>query len=144
MESPTAKLALERLLVPSIPLKLNRGSETGRPDDLFLIPGGRPLFIEFKDPGGQIEPKQLYWKEVLEELGYAVEVHNSSQEALCSIAYATCVARRATLGAPTLHAEGREVAIRTWLRRPVPGSRFAKDEHYARSLQFLKEAGRGE
>jgi hypothetical protein len=30
------KRALEDLLVPSIPIKLVRGSETGRPDDLFL------------------------------------------------------------------------------------------------------------
>ncbi len=135
IELPTVKRALHELLIPSIPLKLVRGSDTGRPDDLFLIPHGRPLFIEFKWGDEEPEPKQLYWQdEVLGKLGYDVQVHNNVEQALEAIAVEVVAA--------ALHAEGGQVLARARRRDFNARSRPAEDLHYARSFQFLEEAGR--
>lgn len=85
IEKPVQRRALVELLVPCIPLKLIEGSETGWPDTLFLIPGGRPLFIEFKWPGERPEPKQVYMITLLHNLGYDVQVHDNVEEALDAI-----------------------------------------------------------
>lgn len=135
IELPTATRALKELLVPSIPLKLVRGSETGRPDDLFLIPGGRPLFIEFKWEAMQLEPKQEYWHKILEDLGYDVQVHNNVEQALAAIAVEVVAA--------ALHAARGEVSARAWSRNPYARSRFAENLHYTRSIQFLEKAAGG-
>lgn len=133
VENPTVKRALNELLVPSIPLKLARGSETGRPDDLFLIPGGKPFFIEFKWGAFEPEPKQEYWHGVLESLGYDVEVHNSVEEALTAIALKVVAA--------TLYEEGGEIFARARRGDPHARSRLAENLHYTRSIQFLEKAG---
>lgn len=133
VENPTVDRALKELLVPSIPLKLVRGSETGRPDDLFLIPGGRPLLIEFKWGEMKPEPKQVYWHGVLESLGYDVEVHNNVEEALQSIALKVVAA--------TLHEEGGEIFARARRGDPNARSRLAENLHYTRSIQLLEKAG---
>lgn len=46
--------------------------DAGWPDVLFLVPGGRPLFMEFKRPGKDLEPLQAERKSDLEKLGYDV------------------------------------------------------------------------
>jgi hypothetical protein len=135
IENPVVKRALEDLGVPSIPIKLVRGSETGRPDDLFLIPHGRPLFIEFKWEAWELEPKQEYWHRVLEDLGYEVQVHNNVVEALTAIAVEVVAA--------TLHEARGKISIRAWRSNPYARSGVAQDLHYTRSIQFLEEAGRG-
>jgi hypothetical protein len=135
IELPTATRALKELLVPSIPLKLTRGSETGRPDDLFLIPHGRPLFIEFKWEAMELEPKQEYWRKILEDLGYDVQTHNNVERALAAIAVEVVAA--------ALHAAGSQVSLGAWGRNPYARSRLTENLHYARSIQFLEEAGRG-
>src|SRR5690606_14277269 len=56
VERPAARRALQELGVFSI--KIAAAQETGYPDRLFLIPGGRPLFIEFKRPGERPTPRQ--------------------------------------------------------------------------------------
>src|SRR6478609_7937134 len=101
VENPVVTKALKKLLVPSLPLKLLRGSDTGRPDDLFLIPHGRPLFIEFKWEDEKPEPKQIYWHGILESLGYDVQVHNDVQQALEAIALKVVAA--------TLYEKGSEI-----------------------------------
>lgn len=121
--------------MPSIPLKLVRGSETGRPDDLFLIPRGQPLFIEFKWEAMPLEPKQEYWRRILEDLGYNVQTHNDVDQALTAIAVEVV--------ASTLYAARGEVSARAWSRNPYAGSRLTEDLHYTRSIQFLEKAGRG-
>jgi hypothetical protein len=136
VEVPVVKRALNELLVPSIPIKLVAGSETGRPDDLFLIPKGRPLFIEFKWEALQPEPKQEYWHRILQDLGYDVQTHNAVDEALTAIAVEVV--------ASALYAARGEVPARAWGRNPYARSRFAENLHYSRSIQFLEEAGRGE
>jgi hypothetical protein len=136
IEDPTVKRALHELLVPSIPLKLAAGSETGRPDQVFLIPHGKPLFIEFKWGELLPDPKQEYWHDVLRKLGYEVQVHNSVELALTAIALKVVAA--------AIHAEGAKVSPRTQRGRAFLRPRTAKDLHYVRSLQFLKERGYSE
>jgi hypothetical protein len=135
VESPVVKRALEELLVPSIPLKLVAGSDTGRPDQLFLIPHGRPLFIEFKWEAWTPEPKQLYWHEIFRGLDYDVQVHNNVEEALTAIAVEVVAA--------TLYATGCKIPLRAWRSNFDAGPRFEENLHYTRSFQFLKEAGCG-
>lgn len=135
IELPTVNRALHELLIPSIPLKLVRGSETGRPDDLFLIPYGRGLFIEFKWGEEEPSPKQIYWRdEILGKLGYDVQIHNNVQLALEAIAVEVVAA--------SLHAEGGEILARARRGDFDARSRFAEDLHYARSFQFLEKAAR--
>jgi len=134
VEMPTVTRALHELCIPSIPLKLIRGSDTGRPDDLFLIPYGRPLLIEFKWGDYTPEPKQEYWHKIFKDLGYDVQVHNDVDEALAAIAVEVVAA--------TLYEKGRKVSLGAWCRDPDVRSRIAQDIHYTRSLQFLEETGR--
>lgn len=57
------------------------GITTGWPDVLFLIPGGRPLFIEFKAPE-EVPTKKQYKKiNDLREAGYAVGWSDDIEEA---------------------------------------------------------------
>lgn len=133
IENPVVKQALEKLGVPSIPLKLVAGSDTGRPDDLFLIPHGRPFFIEFKWEAWEPEPKQLYWHRILEDLGYVVEVHNNVTEALAAIAVKVVAA--------AIYATSGEISFGAWSRNPHARSRATQDKHYTRSIQFLEETG---
>lgn len=136
IRNPVMKRALAELLIPSTTMKMGPGSETGMPDTIFWIPHGRPLFIEFKWEAWEPEPKQLYWHNILRELGYEVQVHNSVQEALTAIAVEVVAA--------TLHAEGCKVPARAWRSNFDAGPRFAENLHYTRSFQFLKEAGGSE
>jgi len=55
-------------------VKLDPTFAKGIPDRMVLLPCGKPLFIEFKTPTGRLSPHQVYWKEVLEGLGYYHEV----------------------------------------------------------------------
>jgi hypothetical protein len=67
-------------------LKMNTLSRRGYPDRLFLIPGGRPLFVEFKRPGiGRLTALQE--KEIcfLKKLGYSVSVYDSAKSAIREI-----------------------------------------------------------
>ena len=45
---------------------------TGYPDFLFLWEGHHPLFIEFKRPGGMVEPHQIERMERLKAKGFIV------------------------------------------------------------------------
>ena len=66
-------------------LKITQPGSTGWPDRLFLIPGGRPLFIEFKKPGEEPEKIQLHRHEELRALGYDIEVHDTREGAINAI-----------------------------------------------------------
>lgn len=133
VETPTMEGSLSKLGVPAIPIKLVSGSDTGRPDDLFLIPHGRPLFIEFKWDDCPLEPKQVYWHGILRDLGYEVQVHNCAQCALLAIALKVVAAAIYAAGREVLAgARGSDLDARSWL---------AQDQHYTRSIQFLEEAG---
>ena len=66
-------------------LKLRIIGETGFPDRLFLLPGGKPVFIEFKAPGEKARPKQIKIHNDLKELGYIVKVIDNEIDALQAI-----------------------------------------------------------
>ena len=58
--------------------KLNVPGETGVPDRIVFLPGGKLLLIEFKKPGaGVVSAKQGYWVDTLRSLGFEVEIHDS-------------------------------------------------------------------
>ena len=65
--------------------KITQPGTTGQPDRLFLIPGGKPLFIEFKALGKEPEKIQLHRHEELRALGYDVEVHDTREGAITAI-----------------------------------------------------------
>jgi hypothetical protein len=62
-----------------------RGAAVGWPDFIYLIPGGRPLFIEFKATGKRATRTQEWRIRILEELGYDVEVCDSPEGAKSAI-----------------------------------------------------------
>ena len=68
-----------------INIKIAPAGTTGRPDRLFLIPGGKPLFIEFKKVGEEPEKIQLHRHEELRILGYDIEVHDTREGAINAI-----------------------------------------------------------
>jgi hypothetical protein len=74
---------LQHLGVESI--KLNVHGQTGLPDRMFLIPGGKPVFIEFKRPGGVVSKKQEYMRKLLTRLGYPVYICDSVENAFVRI-----------------------------------------------------------
>lgn len=65
--------------------KLKILGNTGYPDRIFWLPGGCPFMIEFKRPGEEPEPKQLYIHDQLRELGYQVEVHDNAVRAFQAV-----------------------------------------------------------
>lgn len=62
--------------------KLTTPGHSGTMDRMFLIPGGRPLLIEFKKPGEQPRPLQLAEHALWKKLGYDVEVHDTVEGAV--------------------------------------------------------------
>ncbi len=64
-----------------IALKLRIDGRKGFPDRTVFLPGGTPLFIEFKASGGVISPQQARWHKRLRSLGYHVYVAWSLDEA---------------------------------------------------------------
>ena len=98
VEEPVVKYA-QRLGV--LVLKVNPLWSAGWPDRVFFIPGGRPLFIEFKRPGGKTSKKQ---EEIIGKLrgsGYDVEIIDKVEEGKDAI--------RTRLEAYTIHEEGNPV-----------------------------------
>jgi len=74
--------------VRSIRMCFRPGVNVGCPDELFLIPGGRPLFVEFKAPGNKPTPKQAHEIARLKEEGYDVVVCDSPESAKAAISRA--------------------------------------------------------
>jgi hypothetical protein len=85
MERRVRKKALNRYRVPSIKMEPPLGSETGWPDTLFFIPGGKPFLLEFKEVGYEPEPKQARIHDMLEGLGYDVAWTDNEEAALEAI-----------------------------------------------------------
>lgn len=71
-----------------IRMSLRRGVKAGYPDDQFLIPGGRPLYWEFKAPGKSPTPLQQERIRELRSLGYDVGWSDNSDAAREAIARA--------------------------------------------------------
>jgi len=73
--------------------KLAGAGQRGKPDRLFLIPGGRPLLIEFKKVGEKPDPLQRQDHKILRLLGYDVVVCDDADDALNHIRKAMDAAR---------------------------------------------------
>jgi len=74
-------------------LKLELRHNAGWPDRLLLIPGGRPLFIEFKRPGEDLGTLQRYRHDVLRELGYEVRTFDRVSSAMLYVRQIMATAR---------------------------------------------------
>lgn len=74
------------------------GAAAGWPDVLFLIPGGRPLFIEFKAAGKKPTPLQAFRHGQLKAAGYDVYVHDDYDAACRCITQALAGARVSAAG----------------------------------------------
>lgn len=61
------------------------GAPAGWPDTMILLRGGRPLFIEFKQPGKRPTAKQEERINWLKNNGYRVEVFDDADEAITHI-----------------------------------------------------------
>lgn len=103
IEVTACKKVLDELGVFSI--KLTSPGTNGMPDRIFLIPGGKPLLIEFKDTGKEPEPLQTYTHNLLRQLGYNIEVHDNVIDAFNAVHKALHTAQAAT-GSEVL-AEGK-------------------------------------
>lgn len=140
IESDTCARALAELSVRS--LKLNVQGDTGWPDRMYLIPGGRPLFIEFKATGGVRSARQRLIHAMLTYNGYKVETHDTKAEAFAAIKAAVDAATEAgwasqdparyaaALGAARISKEGGEIPTRPGRRSVVPRPRTGKDQHH--------------
>lgn len=85
IERGACKRALGELGVPNVKL-IHPGGQTGWPDRLFFIPGGKPFLIEFKEVGYEPDPMQHYIHDMLEELGYDVAWTDNEEDAVSAIA----------------------------------------------------------
>lgn len=83
IERRVVNVVKEKFGIDSV--KMGTTTSTGWPDRLFFIPGGRPLMIEFKKPGGKLSQKQKHIHARLTTAGYDVEVHDDFFVALGSI-----------------------------------------------------------
>lgn len=61
------------------------GVKQAFPDDVFLLPGGRPYYIEFKRPGKQPTPLQQHRIDSLKEIGYDADYFDNTQTAIAAL-----------------------------------------------------------
>jgi hypothetical protein len=103
IEDKACELAL-RLGVTNV--KMKAAGVVGYPDRMFFIPGGRPLFIEFKRPGKEPDAVQKVIIRRLKYYGYRVEVCDTVQGAV------ECI-KKALLDASQLPKTRRKIRTRT-------------------------------
>lgn len=84
--------------------KLVTPGNTGYPDRIIWVPGGKPLLIEFKRPGEVLNPRQRYIHDKLKILGYRIEIHDDAVLAFSSVI--------STLEPTQLSKESREILAR--------------------------------
>lgn len=65
-----------------LPIKLNGPGDRGKPDRLFVGPGGRYFFAEFKRPGGKVRPLQQWFLDRLSDLGHECHVIDNKESGL--------------------------------------------------------------
>jgi len=111
--------------------KLVVPGDTGFPDRIFWIPGGKPLLIEFKRPGEEPKPKQLHNHQQLRKLGYRVEVHDNELRALQAVIDAVETTQ--------LPKEGREILARARSICALLRPRVGQDIDHISSHQDVKK-----
>lgn len=82
VQNPTVKWARARGVLA---VKLQGAGNRSRPDFMFLIPGGKVVFMEFKRPGAKPEPLQTHTYKQFKNLGFIIEVHDSRHSAIASL-----------------------------------------------------------
>ena len=75
IEREACRQIFQRLGVRS--KKLTSGGERSWCDRMFVMPGARVCFCEFKRPGEVATPLQKHNHEMLRALGFKVEVHDT-------------------------------------------------------------------
>ena len=53
-------------------LKLECPGFTGVPDRMILLPGGKIVFVETKQPGKKERPRQVFVQNIIRKLGFTV------------------------------------------------------------------------
>jgi hypothetical protein len=121
IENAVTRKALELGVVS---VKFTPAGQRGYPDRLFFIPGGRPLFIEFKRPGEKLDPLQQHRINLLKELGYEVETHDNASDAIDAVERAVHRSAVGAVEATQIPIESRQVARRARRSRAVsrPGA----------------------
>lgn len=99
--------------------KLKILGDTGYPDRVFWMPGGRPFFIEFKRPGEDPSTKQLKIHKQLLNLGYRVQTHDNKIDAFQAIIDAVDTTQ--------LYENSRKILVRARRRCAILRSRARKD-----------------
>ena len=96
LEAPIEKRVAEdaRTLLGVPSLKLNVRGRRAWPDRLFILPAGRVKFVEFKVPGELPGELQEHVHTILRGLGHDVEVHDTYDGAMASIAGAAAIGRK--------------------------------------------------
>jgi hypothetical protein len=61
-------------------IKMKFAERSGEPDRLFLIHGGRPLWLEFKRLGEPLRPLQAHRHQELKEWGYDCEACDNKED----------------------------------------------------------------
>lgn len=130
IEQKARDLIFENLGIDS--LKMNVKGNTGWPDRIFWVPGGKPLVIEFKTPNGELSQKQIYHIMKLRRNGYNVEVHDDAIDAF----YAAIKAVEAL----QLSKESRQILDRARCRWDVLRARAGKDKCYSSGDQMDEKA----
>ena len=101
----------------------------GWPDEVYWVPGGRPLLIEFKAEGEEPRKLQLYIHTLLRQNGYEIQAHYKAAEAINAIKthIKNCtgrdfkIAKRPTrVDSSAVPKEGNSVPTRKRQRRLVP------------------------
>lgn len=100
-------------------IKLKKKERGELLDRWFMLPAGRLFIIEFKRPGGSIKKRQTKEIKELKELGYDVEIHDNSEEAIQAIT--------SRLEATQVSDKGGKVHASKRMRRTLPRSRSRKN-----------------
>jgi hypothetical protein len=105
------------------------------PDKMFMIPGGRPFLIEFKRKNEVLRKNQQLKVWRLEKLGYDVEVHDSTEEAVEAI-------RIRVLEAAQVPRKGSKVCALESSNSVASRSRNGQNSDFIRRVQGVEEQRR--
>jgi hypothetical protein len=133
--------AIERRFVQNmkrlgiVALKLNLSGNVGWPDRMILLPGGRPLFIEFKVATSAPRKIQRNRHKKLKDLGYEIRVFSCATKAT---RYVTSAAKVGALGIPE---KSRKMAYCPTRSRVILRSRSWQDKLHDQSISGPEESG---
>jgi hypothetical protein len=65
-----------------IVIKLNPQWHRGLPDRMFILPGGKTVFMEMKKPGGKPSPLQKYFISWMKDLGHEAHILDNYDDAI--------------------------------------------------------------